>query len=385
LFLAVTGILLYLPGLRGTLAPYRVSLKQFHIFLGVLSVILLLLYIPLIVKHVRQISSKRKQIFNLWIVLMLLIGWSISGIILWQERYLPQHWGDVALIWHDLLTWIGIPYALYHSISRSLWLRRGPMEKITSIEGLGNAEDSSKASQLIKRLRGSMYPRRTFLRWVTGSFLVIAIGPPLYRWLKGVFDTGGSSLTEIVKNDGNQMLPEPTPLPESLPPIGGGAKGDFRIYSVTDLPSFSTETWEFAIGGLVATPFTWGWKEFLELPRRVQVSDFHCVTGWSVYSVTWEGIPLAQLLDLAGAQKNAKYVKLYSGDGVYTDSLALNQARMEDVVVAVLMDGKPIPQQLGGPVRLVVPKMFAYKSVKWLQAIELTEEEHLGVLGGQRI
>ena len=80
----------------------------------------------------------------------------------------------------------------------------------------------------------------------------------------------------------------------------------------------------------------------------------------------------------AGVQPNAKTVKLYSGDGVYTDSLTLDQANMEDVMVALLHDGKPIPSDLGGPVRLVVPKMYTYKSVKWLNRIELIAGEHTG-------
>lgn len=114
------------------------------------------------------------------------------------------------------------------------------------------------------------------------------------------------------------------------------------------------------------------------MKRTVQISDFHCVTGWSVYQCTWEGIPLKQLLAAAGVQASAKFVKFYSGDKVYTDALSLSQANGDDIMVAVLMDGKPIPQQLGGPVRLIVPQMYAYKSVKWLQGIELIEKEHMG-------
>lgn len=71
-------------------------------------------------------------------------------------------------------------------------------------------------------------------------------------------------------------------------------------------------------------------------------------------------------------------VKFYSGDGVYTDSLTLDQARMDDIMVAVMHDGKPIPNQLGGPVRLVTPQMYAYKSVKWLNRIELINEDYVG-------
>jgi DMSO/TMAO reductase YedYZ molybdopterin-dependent catalytic subunit len=128
----------------------------------------------------------------------------------------------------------------------------------------------------------------------------------------------------------------------------------------------------------VDRPQEWTWTQFLELKRKVQVSDFHCVTGWSVNRITWEGLPVSALLELAGAQSAARYVKFVSGDGVYTDALSLEQARMEDVMAAVLIDGQLIPQPLGGPVRLVVPRMYAYKSVKWLTGMILVDQPHIG-------
>lgn len=88
--------------------------------------------------------------------------------------------------------------------------------------------------------------------------------------------------------------------------------------------------------------------------------------------------PLARLLREAGVKPEAKYVKFYSGDGEYTDALSLDQANMDDVLVAVLHDGKPIHRDYGGPVRLIVPKMYAYKSVKWLERIELIDRPHTG-------
>ncbi|RIE01970.1 molybdopterin-dependent oxidoreductase [Cohnella faecalis] len=177
---------------------------------------------------------------------------------------------------------------------------------------------------------------------------------------------------------GNRMLPEPEPLPDSVRVIGGGAEGRFRVYTVTRLPSFDSQTWTFTLDGLVDRPAVWSWERFLAIARKVQVSDFHCVTGWSVYRNTWEGIPLSELLKLAGVNPKAKYVKFYSGDGEYTDALSLEQANMDDVMVAILHDGKPIHRDYGGPARLIVPKMYAYKSVKWLNRIELVDKPHTG-------
>ncbi len=371
--------------MRGVLAPVRVGLKELHIILGVVSVIIIVLYLPLVKKHMKQIWRKKNQQYNLWLVLFLLVGWSISGMILWQERNLPKEWSSVALVWHDVLTWIGVPYTIYHSISRSRWLKSSPKQKrqetSTSVTSVNSEEEHEQltADEFIKRRFSSPpFSRRTFLRGFTVILVILSAGPYVYRWIKRIFDDGGTVIDAAALKDGNRMIPEPTPSPQSALPIGGGAKGNFRVYSVTEIPSFSSDNWKFAIGGLVNQPLTYNWEDFLKIPRQFQVSDFHCITGWSVYRVTWEGILLSDLLNKAGVKSQAKYVKFYSGDGVYTDTLTIQQARMQDVMIAILMDGKPIPQKLGGPIRLIVPKMYAYKSVKWVQAIELIEEEHIG-------
>lgn len=213
---------------------------------------------------------------------------------------------------------------------------------------------------------------------VAGTAFVIFIGPSFFKWLKQVLDDGGQSLKNVIANDRNQMTPPPTPLPASSPPKGGGYEGNFRVYTVTEIPKFTNENWSFTVDGMVDKPVSFKWDEFVKLKRKVQVSDFHCVTGWSVRKVTYEGIPLKTFLEIAGIQKDAKYVKFYSGDGVYTDALTLDQAQMDDVMVAMLMDGELIPSDYGGPVRLIVPRMYAYKAVKWLVRIELIDTPHLG-------
>ncbi|WJH37150.1 hypothetical protein N6H14_16735 [Paenibacillus sp. CC-CFT747] len=124
LLLAVSGILLSLEAIRGPLGIVRVWLKQAHILLGLLSVVLLALYVPLIAKHLRQLKGRSPQQWNLGIVLLMLAGWSVSGLLLWQLRHLPPEWSSAALFTHDLFTWVGVPYALYHSVSRSRWLKR---------------------------------------------------------------------------------------------------------------------------------------------------------------------------------------------------------------------------------------------------------------------
>lgn len=367
LFLAVSGIVLYAPALRGATAPIRTALKEWHIWVGVASIVLLLLYLPFLIPHSKQLRGKRIQLSNLWIVLLQIAGWGVSGLVLAFERSVPPLWTSGALLAHDLLTWVGVPYALYHAISRSRWVRERRAKAVDAKE--------LEAARRYDRYDGS---RRRFVLGGLVAVAAVLVGPAVYRWSRRV--VGGDMNASDIPGagtlaPGQELL---TPAPESSPPIGGGAQGRFRIYTVTSIPKFNPDSWKFTIGGLVQQPVEYDWPSFAKLARKVQVSDFHCVTGWSVYRVTWEGIRLKELLAAAGIAQGANYVKFYSGDGVYTDALSLEQAEMDDVLVAALIDGKPIPEDLGGPVRLVVPRMYAYKSVKWLQGIELIDREHIG-------
>lgn len=375
--LTVTGVILLVPELRGALGAGRVAVKYAHIGLGVASLLVLAAYAPLLPKHWRQLRARAGQRWNLGVVLVLLAGWGASGLVLWQYNVLPPVWANRALWLHDALTWVGVPYAAYHAFSRSRWVKAARGSG-ASAEPAPESAVLTAGQAVIAALKRSPVSRATFLRLAAGTLLVAGVGPSMYRWLKNATEAGGLGEGTMLQDEGHRMLPAPEPLPASMPPAGGGAQGQFRVYSVTPIPAFASESWQFAISGLVEQEQVWSWDQFLRLKRTVQVSDFHCITGWSVYQVTWEGIPLRELLDLAQVKDQAKYVKFYSGDKVYTDALSLQQARLDDVLVAVLMDGEPIPQKLGGPVRLIVPQMYAYKSVKWLQAIELIDKEHIG-------
>ncbi|WP_163859508.1 molybdopterin-dependent oxidoreductase [Paenibacillus elgii] len=378
--LALTGLLLFAEPVR-TLGAGRVWLKEGHLWIGAASIAVAALYLPLLPRHWKQLRTKPAQRWNLGLVLFLLAGWIVTGVVLWLVRSLPSGWGNAALLLHDLFTWVGVPYVIYHSVSRSRWVKAVQSHPENRVEEEATEAGDvlpSEPGRIVQMLRNAPISRATFLRTAAGLLLVFGLGPSFYRWLMTASDTGGAELERLAREDANRMLPPPVPSAESNPPLGGGGQGQFRVYTVTPIPAFSSEDWKFALTGLVGREYAWSWQQFLELKRTVQVSDFHCVTGWSVYKVTWEGISLKELLELAKVRDEAKFVKFYSGDRVYTDCLSLEQARMDDVMVAVLMDGKPIPQQLGGPVRLVVPQMYAYKSVKWLQGIELIDKEHIG-------
>jgi DMSO/TMAO reductase YedYZ molybdopterin-dependent catalytic subunit len=104
------------------------------------------------------------------------------------------------------------------------------------------------------------------------------------------------------------------------------------------------------------------------------VRDFQCVTGWRVPKVPWAGVRLADVIDLARPTAAAKAVEFTSYDGLYTESLTIEEARRYDVLVAYEMYGKPVTVEHGGPVRLYVAPMYGYKSCKWLKSIELVSK-----------
>ena len=107
------------------------------------------------------------------------------------------------------------------------------------------------------------------------------------------------------------------------------------------------------------------------MPRAEQVSDFHCVTGWVVKDVRWAGVRIADVLEAAGAKQGVSSLRFVSAEVPYDDSLTLKQALLPDVMLAYEMDDKPLSRPHGAPVRLVMPQMYGYKSVKWVNRIEL--------------
>lgn len=148
-------------------------------------------------------------------------------------------------------------------------------------------------------------------------------------------------------------------------------QGGFRIYTVAPIPKFDRTSWKLSVGGLVGKTMQIGYDELLTFPSRVQHSDFHCVTGWSVPGLTWQGVSLQTLLDIVGPRQDAKALIFSSADGAYTDALTLDQALVPDVMLAYSMNGQPLPLNQGQPLRLVVPEMYGYKSVKWVNKIDL--------------
>lgn len=161
---------------------------------------------------------------------------------------------------------------------------------------------------------------------------------------------------------------DPTGLTGLIPGSGG-----FRYYSVTGtVPAVATADYRLSVTGLTDRELDLTYADLQALPQVGLTRDFQCVTGWRVLDVPWKGVRLSDVLDTAGVQAAATALRLFSFDGTYTESLTLEQARREDVIVATEMLGAPVTPAHGGPVRLFVAPMYGYKSLKWLGGIELT-------------
>ncbi|HVI38923.1 MAG TPA: molybdopterin-dependent oxidoreductase [Gaiellales bacterium] len=153
----------------------------------------------------------------------------------------------------------------------------------------------------------------------------------------------------------------------------------WRIYSVNPpWPTFDPASYRLQVTGAVEHPLSLSWDEVLALPQARQTTDFHCVTGWTVGGVHWQGVRLQDLWDRAKPTSQAKYANFVSLEQPYVDSLSMRQTTMPNVMLAHAMDSKPLTQAHGAPMRLVIPEMYGYKGVKWLTRIDLVPKLEAG-------
>jgi DMSO/TMAO reductase YedYZ molybdopterin-dependent catalytic subunit len=163
---------------------------------------------------------------------------------------------------------------------------------------------------------------------------------------------------------------DPTKLTGLLPNSSG-----FRYYSVADsVPHKDATNYQLTVDGLVDRPRTYTLDELHALPQTRVVHDVQCTDGWGVPNTPFEGPQLSTILDAAGVRPEGKAIRFNCFDGVYSESLTLEQARRPDVLVALKMQDKPVTYEHGGPVRLYVAPMYFYKSAKWLSGITVTDQ-----------
>ena len=160
-------------------------------------------------------------------------------------------------------------------------------------------------------------------------------------------------------------------------PPGQFVTDKFPVLSYASTPHIALEKWRFQVFGLVGQEREWSWEEFLTLPNRALMADFHCVTQWSRLDNAWEGVPFTEVIKQVSPLAQARHVMVHCYDG-YTTNLRLDVLLEDDVIFAHRHDGQSLPPDHGGPMRLVVPKRYAWKSAKWVKGLEFMEKSRPG-------
>ena len=176
----------------------------------------------------------------------------------------------------------------------------------------------------------------------------------------------GRALTGAAADPARQRLPPGQRLVGRLPRLDLGM-----------VPQIDTASWRLSVGGSVETPVTWDWNTFMAQPQVDTVSDIHCVTTWSRYDTAWQGVTARHLLSVVRPTATARAVMLRSHDG-YSTNVPLDEFAADGVLLAHRLDGAPLPPDHGGPVRVVVPRLYFWKSAKWLRHIEVMDEDRPG-------
>jgi DMSO/TMAO reductase YedYZ molybdopterin-dependent catalytic subunit len=165
---------------------------------------------------------------------------------------------------------------------------------------------------------------------------------------------------------------------QRIPP-GQSRTKKWPVLDASGPPEIDLNSWKLSVWGLVRNSIEWNWREFNDLPRVRVFADFHCVTRWSRLGNVWEGVSTREILARAGGPlPQAAYVLAHGYDEAFTTNLPLADFLAEDALVALTHDGEPLTADHGGPARLIVPRLYAWKSAKWLSGIELLERDRAG-------
>lgn len=166
-------------------------------------------------------------------------------------------------------------------------------------------------------------------------------------------------------------------MPKEPPGQNVLEKREWPVLDLGQTPEVSTERWRLTVDGAVETPLALSFTDLLALPQVELEADFHCVTGWSVMDVLFRGVRLETVAALARPKPEATHVMTHAHDG-YSANLPLEEALKPDVLLVHAVEGKPLAVEHGGPVRIVVPQLWAWKGAKWVNRIELLTHDRRG-------
>jgi DMSO/TMAO reductase YedYZ molybdopterin-dependent catalytic subunit len=153
---------------------------------------------------------------------------------------------------------------------------------------------------------------------------------------------------------------------------------EFLIRSIESTQHVDLRTWRLKIEGLVEKPLTLRLDEIQALPRKIQTKNFICVEGWGLDDQRWEGVHLREIFPKVKISPKAKFVSFYATGGQYYDSLSIQEALEPETILAYRVNEKDLSLENGFPLRLVIPRMYAYKSVKWVERIVFTGKQEVG-------
>ena len=173
----------------------------------------------------------------------------------------------------------------------------------------------------------------------------------------------------------NIRAPKPE-IADRVPP-GQAVTDKFPVLTYGGTPSFNPKTWDFKLWGAVEKPVALSYEQFMSMPKVQVTADFHCVTQWSRLNNVWEGVSISEVMKLITLKPEAKYVMVHADEG-YTTNLPLKVLLDDDVLFAYKHDGKDLEPAHGWPLRLIVPKRYAWKSAKWVRGLEFMEQEYPG-------
>ena len=171
-------------------------------------------------------------------------------------------------------------------------------------------------------------------------------------------------------------VPRATPAAGRLPP-GQTLTAGFPVLDLGVKPEVALEQWTLTLDGRVGQPVVLGWAQFNALPQVEDVSDFHCVTSWSKYDCRWGGVAFTTLYELARPKPDARFVYFTSYDG-YSTNVPLERCLEDDVLVATRFEGQPLAREHGGPARVIIPKLYAWKGAKFVRGVTFLAEDKLG-------
>jgi DMSO/TMAO reductase YedYZ molybdopterin-dependent catalytic subunit len=174
-----------------------------------------------------------------------------------------------------------------------------------------------------------------------------------------------------------RLLTGMTADPATRLPPGQHEVKNWPVLDLGGQPDVSPDKWHLRVDGLVANKIVWRHADLLAQPQTALTIDIHCVTSWSRYDNRFEGVSGRHLLSIVEPRDNARHLLIHSFDG-YTTNVPLDVLALPDVLIAHSWEGKPLTREHGGPVRLVVPRLYFWKSAKWIKRIEFLSEEQLG-------